>query len=90
MKETKNHLCTQSSGYGSYNPYGSVGYAGSIDRRGMRDGLYPGTDPYGRRGGYDHGGYGGGGVDDKWRNTYPYVPTSYNYHHNSRYSVFFY
>jgi len=75
----------QSSGYGSYNPYGSVGYAGSIDRRGMRDGLYPGTDPYGGRRGYDQGyGQGGGGVDDKWRNTYPYVPTSYNYHHNSR------
>jgi len=70
---------SQSSGYGSYNPYGTVGYGGSMDRRGHRDGMYPGTDPYRR--GYE---YGGGALDDKWRHTYPYVPTSYNYHHSSR------
>jgi len=81
-----------SSGYGSYNPYGGGGaYAGSMDRRGgMRgDGLYPGADPYrrGGGGGYEQPGMTGGpagGVDDKWRHTYPYVPTSYNYHHNAR------
>ena len=81
------------SGYGSYNPYGTVGYGGSMDRRamGMRDGLYPGYDPYRPvdgsmyNGGSSRGGGGGGGVDDKWRHAYPYVPTSYNYQHSSRY-----
>jgi len=57
--------------YGSYNPYGTA------DRRQFnRDGLYN-YDPY-RRGEYAHSG--GPGVEDKWRNTYPYVPTSYYYH----------
>jgi solute carrier family 6 amino acid transporter-like protein 5/7/9/14 len=61
--------------YGSYNPYGTA------DRRQFsRDGLYN-YDPY-RRGEYaqSHNGAGGPGVEDKWRNTYPYVPTSYYYH----------
>jgi len=57
--------------YGSYNPYGTG------DRRQFsRDGLYN-YDPY-RRGEYAQSG--GAGVEDKWRNTYPYVPTSYYYH----------
>jgi len=71
--------------YGSYNPYGTA------DRRQFRDGLYN-YDSY-RRGEYATGGGGqtpgggghapgggGPGVEDKWRNTYPYVPTSYYYH----------
>jgi len=60
--------------YGSYNPYGTA------DRRQFsRDGLYN-YDPY-RRGDYAPSQGGGGpGVEDKWRNTYPYVPTSYYYH----------
>jgi len=59
--------------YGSYNPYGTA------DRRQFsRDGLYN-YDPY-RRGDYSHSHSGGPGVEDKWRNTYPYVPTSYYYH----------
>jgi len=58
--------------YGSYNPYGTA------DRRQFsRDGLYN-YDPY-RRGEYAPS-HGGPGVEDKWRNTYPYVPTSYYYH----------
>ena len=63
--------------YGSYNPYGNSGYVGSIDRRSSREGVYPGP-----TGAVQNGG--GGGVNDKWRNTYPYVPTSYNYHKNAR------
>jgi solute carrier family 6 amino acid transporter-like protein 5/7/9/14 len=63
--------------YGSYNPYGGAGYAGSIDRRSSREGQYP--DPHGAPGPDRRG-----GVNDKWRNTYPYVPTSYNYHNNPR------
>jgi len=59
--------------YGSYNPYGTA------DRRQFsRDGLYN-YDPY-RRGDYAPSQGGGPGVEDKWRNTYPYVPTSYYYH----------
>jgi len=63
--------------YGSYNPYGTA------DRRQFsRDGLYN-YDPY-RRGEYAQSQNGGAGptvgVEDKWRNTYPYVPTSYYYH----------
>ena len=65
--------------YGSYNPYGTPGYGGSIDRRASRDGVYPGPPAAGH-----NGRGGGGGVTDKWRNTYPYVPTSYNYHNNPR------
>lgn len=70
------------AGYGGYNPYGTAGYpGGSVDRRAARDGLYP--DPYSRPApGLEE--LHSGGVDDKWRHTYPYVPTSYNYHHTSR------
>lgn len=63
--------------YGSYNPYGTADrrqYTGSIPR----DGLYN-YDPY-RRGHQGEHGQQGAGVEDKWRHTYPYVPTSYNYH----------
>ena len=61
--------------YGSYNPYGTVdrrAYTGSMPR----DGLYN-YDPY-RRGHQEYPQ--AGGVEDKWRHTYPYVPTSYTYH----------
>jgi len=63
--------------YGSYNPYGTSDrrhYTGSMPR----DGLYN-YDPY-RRSHHGDYGHGGAGVEDKWRHTYPYVPTSYNYH----------
>lgn len=73
------------NGYG-YPPhvYGSqpgyAGYYGTSDRRGgtMRDGLYGYHDPY-RGGHYD---VGDRGAEDKWRHTYPYVPTSYYYNHS--------
>lgn len=58
--------------YGSYNPYSTA------DRRQFqRDGLYN-YDPYRR--GAPESSNGGAGVEDKWRHTYPYVPTSYYYH----------
>ena len=63
-----------SSGYGSYNPYSTA------DRRQFqRDGLYH-YDPYRRQEYTGNGGNGGSGIEDKWRHTYPYVPTSYYYH----------
>jgi len=57
-----------SSGYGSYNPYGTIGS--------HHGGHY---DPY-RRPEYGNGHMRpSAGVEDKWRHTYPYVPTSYYY-----------
>jgi len=56
-----------SSGYGSYNPYGTMSSRANFD-------------PY-RRPEYaaPHPGMGAGHIEDKWRHTYPYVPTSYYY-----------
>ena len=41
--------------------------------------LAPWTDEYLCRRS-DYGQVGPGGLEDKWRHTYPYVPTSYYYH----------
>lgn len=77
--------------YGSQPGYASSGYAssgyaayGTADRRGgtMRDGLYGYHDPYRGGGGGGHYDTGDRGAEDKWRHTYPYVPTSYYYNHS--------
>jgi len=58
-----------SSGYGSYNPYGTMGSRGAYD-------AYRHRPEHGHQ---MQGHPGGAGVEDKWRHTYPYVPTSYYY-----------
>ena len=62
-----------------YMPYEPEDYDDDFyRRRQLPGGLYPSVPEYRDTGDFRHPNGDGGGVDDRWRTAYPYVPTSYS------------